>query len=156
MNRISAHTKKLFRRFLLLGSVLAFLAPSGVRGDKWTNTAGNAVEATLVSLDHGVVVFQRPDGSQFDVALASLSAGSRQRVLNATGEIEVPERLRSDFGLYVRTLKRLNELHRAGKMGDEERMKQSAVIQAQFEKTCGELNIPEARRKELLQLAQRL
>jgi len=134
--------------------LLAFWIPSAARGEQWTNAAGNAQEAKLVSLERGVVVFQRPDGSRVDIALASLSAASRQRVLDEAGEIEVPERLRSDFGLYVRTLKRLNELHREGKIGEAERMKQSAVIQAQFEKTCGELNIPEARRKQLIQLAQ--
>lgn len=154
MNRWPVKTERLFRLSLAVWGLLILLFPSGVRGGVWTNAAGNTLEATLLSLDHGIVAFQRADGSRFDMSLASLSAASQQQVLDETGQVEVPERLRASFGIYVRTLARLEELRRAGKIGAEEITKQSAVVRAQFEQKCSELEIPMASRERLLRLAQ--
>jgi hypothetical protein len=87
---------------LALGGFL-FLGTSAARGEMWTNAAGQAVDATLLSLDGENAVFKGPDGKRFVMPLASLSPAARQGALDASGRIEVPARLRPDYDLCVNT-----------------------------------------------------
>jgi hypothetical protein len=145
----------MFQACALGWATLAFLVPAGARGDMWTNAAGHAVEATLLSLDHNVAVFKRHDGVRFDMPLASLAPASRQRVLERFGRAEeVPERLRTAYGLCVRTVKRLDELRSAGQLGDEEYSKQKEAALARLEKACIQMEIPAADSARLLLLAR--
>ena len=121
---------------------LALLVPAVARGDVWTNAAGHAVEASLISIEHGMAVFTRPDGARLDMPLASLAPASRQRALESAGLADVPERLRTDYRLCVRTLKRLQDLHRAGELGDDEYSKQSEGALARLEGACARLEVP--------------
>jgi hypothetical protein len=134
-----------------LGCVaFTLLAPGVVRADMWTNVAGRAVEAVLVSVDHNVAVFKSPDGTRFEMALASLAPASRQLAVDKSGRVEVPERLQTDYNLYVRTIQRLDALRSADKLKEDEYSKQRETALAQFEKACVKMNITVADRSKLL------
>lgn len=155
MNSPGANLMKCIRRGLRFGVGLAVgLMPAAGRGDTWTNAAGQSIEAELVSVAEGVAVFQRPDGTRFDLPVASLSPAAQQQVAHTTGNPPMPEAVRPAFDLYVRAVKRLDELHRAKRIDDDEKNRQSAVIREHFEKTCRELNVPAADRDRWLRLAQ--
>jgi hypothetical protein len=134
-----------------LGCVaLTWLAPVAASAEMWTNVAGRAVEAVLVSVDHNVAVFKSPDGTRFEMALASLAPASRQRAVDKSGRVEVPERLQTDYNLYVRTIQRLDALRSADKLKEDEYSKQRKVALAQFEKACVKMKVPEADKSKLL------
>lgn len=121
---------------------LALLVPVGARADLWTNAAGHAIEATLVSLSRNVAVFSRPDGTRFDMPLASLAPASQKIVLESFGSFEVPERQRSAYGLCVRTMKRLENLHTAGQLSEEKYLEQREAAIAQLEQACVNMDVP--------------
>jgi hypothetical protein len=138
---------------LALGGALLF-APSASRGDSWTNAAGQAVEATLLSLDGERAVFKGSDGKRFTMPLASLSPASRKQALNESGRIVVPEKLRSEFGLCVKTLDRLGELRKAGELGDDAYTEQRNAALEHLKKAFQRLDVPETSRDQLLMLAR--
>jgi hypothetical protein len=86
--------------------------------------------------------------------LASLSPAAKQQVLKESGQIVVPEILKSDFGLCVRTLERLGELQQAGKLGDADYAVQREAALARLNKAFDRLDVPEASRERLLMLAR--
>mgnify|MGYP001191881887 CR=1 FL=1 len=149
------HLPRRFRWNLALALLIAGgFGVGSAAGETWTNSAGQAIEATLVSRDRERAVFQRPDGTTFDLPLASLSEDSRRKAVAETGGEPVPERLRSHWGVYARTAQRLEALRRAGKIGDDEAARQRAIVRAQFEAACDELNLPADQRARWIRLAE--
>jgi hypothetical protein len=136
-----------------LGAAL-LLAPTAVRGEFWTNAAGHAVEATLLSLDGQLAVFKSPDGTRFTMPLASLSPAARHQVLDAVGRIPVPERLKTDFDLCVRTLTRLGALRQSGGLAEADYAEQRNAALARLKKAFERWDVPESERPRLLLLAR--
>jgi hypothetical protein len=136
-----------------LGAVV-LLGPAVARGDSWTNAAGQAMEATLISLDGERAIFKSLDGKRFAMPLASLSPASRQQALDVSGRVVVPERLRSDFKLCVNTLTRLGELRKAGKLGDDAYTDQRNAALARLKEAFERADVPAGSREKLLMLAK--
>jgi hypothetical protein len=133
---------------------LMLLAPAVIRADSWTNAAGQAVEATLLSLDGENGVFKSADGTRFTIPLASLSAASRRQALEEAGRVVVPGKLRTDFNLCANTLQRLGELRKAGGLADADYEEQRNAALERLKKAFERLDIPEASRDPLLMLAR--
>lgn len=133
---------------------LLLLAPAVIRAESWTNAAGQAVEATLLSLDGENGVFKSVDGNRFTMPLASLSAASRRQALEEAGRVVVPANLRTDFNLCANTLQRLSELRKAGGLPDADYEEQRSAALERLKKALQRLDIPEASRDPLLKLAR--
>ena len=151
MSRRSAPSGSLVLAVALVAVLL--LGPGVVRGDSWTNAAGQAIEATLLSLDGERAVFKSPDGKRFSMPLASLSPASRQQAIDVSGRIVVPERLRSDFGLCVNTLTRLGELRKAGRLADDAYTDQRNAALARLKEAFERADVPAGSQEKLLMLA---
>lgn len=152
MNRQADRFKPRWLAFALGGTLL--VAPAGAWGDLWTNAAGHAIEAAFLSLDGETAFFKSPDGSRFTLPLASLAPAAREQILEQEGRTVVPETLRTDYGLCLRTLKRLDVLRQAGELGDAAYTEQRATALARLEKAFKKQDVPEALRDRLRMLAR--
>ena len=146
--------KSVPRLLALAAGAALFLGSSAARAEMWTNAAGQAVEATLLSLAGDNAVFKGADGKRFVMPLASLSPAARQQALDASGRIEVPARLRPDFDLCANTLKRLGELRKAGQLGDDAEAEQRRAALDRLKLAFERLGVLESSREHLLMRAR--
>ena len=137
-----------------LGAALLLASAGAARADVWTNAAGHAIEAALISADGNAATFKRGDGTRFTMALASLSPASRRQVQEEIGRVLVPERLQTDFNLCVHTLKRLDVLRQEGEIsGDSYTARRDAAL-ARLKHAFERWDVPESERPRLLLLAR--
>ncbi|NCC53090.1 MAG: hypothetical protein EOM20_18015 [Spartobacteria bacterium] len=124
-------------------------------GERWTNTAGHAIEARLMALDAGVVSFHLPDGSTMNLPLASLASNEQTRVRQALGRVEIPPLVRADFEQCRRTLLRLEQLRSKKALSDEECGRRRAAALATLRKACAREALSAPRTDEVLHEAGR-
>jgi hypothetical protein len=131
---------------LLLSGVMA-------RADVWTNTAGHAIEAELVSLNGKTAVFKLPDGREMTLPISGLQTAEQERARRQTNRVEVPERLRVEFDQCVRTLKRLRTLQDTGRLAPGEQDEQARIALARLTASGRELKLPEETMARILAAA---
>lgn len=123
--------------------LLVFMWPFSGRADSWTNAAGHSVEAKFIRCNGGSAIFERPDGTRFEMPLASLAPAARQRIAADSNTVEAPEPVRAEYRLCVMTLKRLRGLREAGGLDNDEYLKRSGEALARLERACARSGIPE-------------
>jgi len=120
----------------LILAALCMVAAVTVRSESWTNAAGHAIEAKLISLEDDVVCLQLPGGSSIRMPLASLSKSDQARACRAMGQEEIPASVLADFNQCRRTLLRLKQLRNTEALSDGEHRKRHALTLKCLRKAC--------------------
>ena len=140
------------RTYAGLAIALALFGPAigPAAAGSWTNAAGHAIAADLIEVKGQVAVFRLADDARLELPLASLAPADRQRALREKGSLVVPDGVRPEYDLCVRTLQRLAQLRDAARLNPEQYAAQRETALAQFRSACARQGIPEADGSRLL------
>ncbi|NQU38878.1 MAG: hypothetical protein HQ523_02900 [Lentisphaerae bacterium] len=138
------------RSVVVLTALLLLAVGRSSSAQPWTNAAGHAVEAEVVSLKGDLVDFERPDGSTFQLRLGSLAPDDRETIRRAWSGLEVPRGLRTDFRQFRRLLQRLTQLHSMERLTDAQLAAQRQRAVKAFKLCCSSEQLDEEATARLL------
>lgn len=131
-------------------AALALFCREALRAESWTNSAGHAIEAKLVSSRDSTAVFELPDGKTMTVPLASLSVADQARVRAASRTPAVPAALQVEYAQCERVLQRLAVLQNAGRITETERRERTKTAMDRLAAACRGLQLAESEQDRIL------
>ncbi|MDD4736113.1 MAG: hypothetical protein PHP44_08405 [Kiritimatiellae bacterium] len=115
--------------FMLCLSSYPLLAENG----PWTNCAGQKLNATPIALDGKQITFQLAETlNTVKYPLSIFPSEEQIRLKQALGITHIPDELKTTYEFSLRSLERLNSLHRKRKVEDADYQTERSHILQQF------------------------